>query len=157
MSVKFVMTGASAEVQNPELGNTTGIDTRQQIQPRADGGYYRYGLCADAARDLDLRWSDLRRSEMEDLRDFFQIHAVGTLNEFTYTDERGDAWTAHFLSTRFDARPVADDVAASSTFSTGGRTVPTTTRSGGVYELDLKLHLSARAGTPMPTPTPEPT
>ena len=146
MSVSFSLSGVTARVQNPDLNNQLNLDPHQVVQPKASGGFYRFALADSADTRRELKWSNLRLSELNDVQGFFRNQAQGTLNEFTFTDERNVAWAAYFLSATLDPVTVADEAASTGSFVTGGDTVPTTVRSGGFYELTIKLHL--RSGAP---------
>ena len=147
MSVTFAKDGTSAVLRNPDLDDKLDLDTHQVVQPKAGGGFYRYALAAAADKQRELRWSHLLRSELDALLSFFEFTAQGMLNEFTFTDERGGAWTAHFLNPTLDPVTVHDDAASTGTYATGGVTRPTTTRGGGYYSLAFKLHLATVATT----------
>ena len=159
MSVSFSLGGVTATVQNPDLNDQLNLDPHQVVQPKASGGFYRFAL-ADATDTLrELKWSNLRLSELNALQTFFNNQAQGTLNEFTFTDERGVSWAAYFLNATLDPITVADEAASIGSFVTGGETVPTTVRSGGFYQLTIKLHIrsgspSTSAATESPTSTP---
>jgi hypothetical protein len=143
MSVSFSRGGVTATVQNPDLNDQLNLDPHQVVQPKASGGFYRFALADATDTRRELKWSNLRLSELNDLSNFFENQAQGTLNEFTFTDERNVARAAYFLSATLDPVTVADEAASTGSFVTGGDTVPTTVRSGGFYELTIKLHLSS--------------
>jgi hypothetical protein len=150
MSVSFSLGGVTATVQNPDLNDQLNLDPHQVVQPKASGGFYRFALADVTDTQRELKWSNLRLSELNALQSFFSNQAQGTLNEFTFTDERGVAWAAYFLSATLDPITVADEPASTGSFVTGGDTVPTTTRTGGTYELTIKLHIR-NASTPPAT------
>jgi hypothetical protein len=159
MSVSFSLSGVTATVQNPDLDDKLDLDPHQVVQPKASGGFYRFALAAAADTQRELRWSNLRVSELNDLAAFFENQAQGVLNEFTFTDERGAQYAAYFVNAKLEPVTVSDDAASTGSFSTGGDMVPTTLRSGGFYALTVKLHL--RGGAPLtigptagPTSTP---
>jgi hypothetical protein len=129
------------QLQNPDLNDVLSIHSHQGVEQRADGKYYRYDLAAGMTVERELRWTELRRSERDNLASFYQDIVHGTLDPFTFTDERGGNWNAHFLNPDLEFATVADDRASATTFVTGGVSVPTTTRSGGVYACVIKLLL----------------
>ncbi|MGD1001853.1 MAG: hypothetical protein ABSA67_14255 [Candidatus Brocadiia bacterium] len=143
MSVSFSLGGVTATVQNPDLNDQLDLDPHQVVQPKASGGFYRFALADATDTRRELKWSNLRLSELNDVQSFFKNQAQGTLNEFTFTDERNVAWAAYFLSATLAPVTVADEAASTGSFVTGGDTVATTVRSGGFYELTIKLHLSS--------------
>jgi hypothetical protein len=163
MSVSFSLGGATITIQNPDLDDKLTLDPHQVVQPKADGGFYRYALAAATDAVRELKWSNLRLSELNDLTGFFNNQAQGALNEFTFTDERGAAWAASFLNATLEPVTITDELNAAGTFVSGGNTIPTSTRKLGFYELAVKLHIAAPTthgpteapATPAPV-TPEP-
>jgi hypothetical protein len=158
MSVSFALSGTTATVQNPDLDDKLGLDPHQVVQPKASGGFYRFALAAVTDSIRDLRWSNLRLSELQDLTSFYETTAQGTLNTFLFTDERGNNYDAYFLNPTLDPVTVADEQAWAGTFTSGGNNIPTTCRTGGFYSLTIRLHLkapttfsTAHATTPAPT------
>ena len=162
MSISFSLSGTTITVQNPDLDDKLDLDPHQVVQPKASGGFYRFALADATDTQRQLKWSNLRLSELNALKSFYNSTAGGTLNTFRFTDERGVNFDAYFLSTTLDPVTVADEAAFAGSFVTGGKTVPTTRRSGGFYELTIKLHLASPTSfsTPWatsPPPTEEPT
>ena len=166
MSVSFSLGGVTATVRNPDLDDRLDLDSHQVVQPKASGGFYRYALAAVADMQRELRWSSLSATELYDLRGFFQSYALGTLKTFLFTDERGNNFDAYFLTPVLDPVTVADEAQFAGSFDSGESEIPTTQRTGGTYELTVRLHLAspatfstAFATTPPPTraPTDEPT
>ena len=65
------------------------------------------------------------------------------MNDFTYTDHRGVAWTAQFLETQIDMTEVADLLSGSAdTFTIGAKTYPTTTRQKGIWATRLVMEVT---------------
>jgi len=166
MSVSFSLGGVTITVQNPDLDDKLDLDPHQVVQPKASGGFYRFALADAMDMQRELRWSNLRLSELNDLKSFYNATALGTLNTFLFTDERGQNFDAYFLSPTLGPVTVSDESQFPGSFTSGGNTIPTTRRSGGFYELTIKLHLKSPttfsteyATTPPPTsaPTGEPT
>ena len=156
MSVSFSLGEAGATVQNPDLEDKLGLDPHQVVQPKASGGFYRFALAAVTDTVRDLKWSNLRASELSDLRAFYNIQALGTLNTFLFTDERGLNWDAYFLNQTLDPVTVADEAQFPGSFDSGGREIPTTRRTGGFYKLTIRLHLKSPATFETPEATTPP-
>jgi hypothetical protein len=157
MSVSFCLGGTTATIQNPELDDKLDLDAHQGVQPKASGGFYRFALAAVMDTTRELRWSNLRRSELDDLTGFFEDTAQGALNTFEFRDERGQYFDAYFISGTLNPITVSDDGDETGSFSSGGKTIPTSTRSGGFYELTIKLHLASPTTFTTPAPTAAPT
>jgi hypothetical protein len=143
MSVSFASVGGGTKItiQNPDLGDKLDLDPHQVVQPKASGGFYRFALAAVTDTLRELKWSNLRLSELNDLISFFNTVAQGAVNEFTFTDERGVKWAAYFLNPTLEPVTVADEATAEGTFESNGVSIPTTTRAKGFYSLSAKLHL----------------
>lgn len=141
MSVTFAKDTTTVVLQNPDLGDRKTLVKGQAVERMADGRYVRFALSATDGVERELHWSNLRRSEYEALESFFKTTANGVLNDFTFTDERGTAYNAHFLDADFDAETVRDAVASSQKFTSGAVQYPTTTRTGGIYACSVKLKL----------------
>lgn len=137
--ITLTKNAVAVNLQNPDLNDLLSIHSHQGIEKRADGKYYRYDLAGGMTSERELRWTELRRSERDNLAAFYSSVVRGTLDPWTFTDERGVAWNAHFLNTELEFQSVADTSSAASTFVTGGVSVPTTTRSGGVYACAVRL------------------
>ena len=145
MSVTFAKDAVSLKIQNPDLGDLLAVRKQQAAARRSDGAFYRYALATGETHEREIGWSELRRWERDDLLGFFEDTAAGVLNDFIFTDERGTAWDAHFLNTNLEFITVHDDEASSSTFNNSDTSdesdYPTTTRSGGVYSVTVRLRL----------------
>ena len=161
MSVTFALEAVSVVLQNPDLGDRLDDNLGQVLAPRSDGQFYRYGLTSAARAEREIGWSNLRADELALLKSFFDSTAQGILNTFTFTDERGNSWTAHFLESVLSPVTVADAISGSaSTFTVGAKTYPTTKRTGGVYSVRVRLCLvssiAAATTTAGPVVTTEP-
>ena len=141
MSVTFEKGAVSVELQNPDRGDTLKSIMQQRIEPRSDGQYYRYSLADGAVHEREISWGELRLSEKNDLQDFFEDTADGVLENFTFTDERGTAWNAHFLDPDLAIVTVSDTVKSSETFTSDEIEYPTTTREGGTFSVRVRLRL----------------
>jgi hypothetical protein len=153
MSVSFSLNGTTITIQNPDLDDKTDLDPHQVVQPKADGGFYRYALAAAADMLRELKWSSLRLSELNDLTSFFVNQAQGSLVEFMFTDERGLVWAASFLNATLEPTTITDELNAAGTFVSGGKTIPTSTRKLGFFALAVKLHIAVPT-TEGPTAAP---
>jgi hypothetical protein len=147
MSVSLAYSSTTVTLQNPDLGDKAQSLKHQALARRADGSYARYAFASGQALEREMGWSALRRSEWEALKSFFETTVDGVLTAFTFTDERGTAWTAHFLDPELEAETVADGVSSSGTFTSGAVSYPTTTRNGGEYAVSVRLALTAIAAT----------
>jgi hypothetical protein len=159
MSVSFSLGGTTATIQNPDLDDKLDLDPHMVVQPKADGGFYRYALAAVTESLRELKWSNLRLSELNDLTGFFNNQAQGSLNEFMFTDERGVVWAASFLNATLEPTTITDELNAGGAFVSGGNTIPTSTRKLGFFALAVKLHIAVPT-TEAPTtaaPTAAPT
>lgn len=148
MSVVFrnAATAAEIEIQNPERGNTLGIDLRQVVNRTADGELNVYTLGPTETR-VKLEWQELRQSEKDALEAFWELTAQGAAVLFLYRDHSGAWWNARFLnpSLEFTER---DDCAASSTvFTSGAVEYPTTLREKGIWAVKVELVLTAQGST----------
>ena len=145
MSVKLVLGGTTVYLQNPDVANVLATEKVQVVNRSAAGDRYRYDRGVEILT-MQLRWSQLRDSEKVALRSFFEDTADGVLNAFTYTDHRGTAWDAYFVDSTLDFTEVADSQSgAASTFASGGVNYPTTTRTAGVWAVDVTLEVSVPA------------
>jgi hypothetical protein len=156
VSVSFSLGDVTIHVQNPDLDDKLGLDSHQVVQPKASGGYYRFALAAATDSTRDLRWSNLRLIELNDLQIFFENQAQGTLNTFLFTDERGNNCNAYFLNPTLDPVTISDEERFSGSFESGGNQIPTTQRTGGFYSLAIRIHLASPAtfSTPYATTPP---
>ena len=157
MSVSFSLGGVTKTIQNPDLDGKLDLDAHQVVQPKASGGFYRFALAAATDTQRELKWSNLRKSELDDLTSFFETTAQGALNTFRFRDERGRFFDAYFISGRLNPITVSDEGNETGSFSSGGKTIPTSTRTGGFYELTVKLHLASPTTFSTPRPTAAPT
>ena len=141
MSVQFTKGPITITLQNPELNDALAVRKKQALAERSDGKFYRYNLAETVVYERSLAWTELRRSERDNLANFFALIAYGVLYEFTFVDEQGVSWSAHFLDPNLEFMTVADANAGKTTFISGGYSYPTTTRSGGVFAASIRLRL----------------
>ena len=142
MSVRFVKGGVTIDIQNPDRTNTIKLEKSQVVNRSAAGDRYRYDRAVDV-QYMRLRWSELRESEKTDLETFFDVSADGVMNSFTFTDQRGTAWTAYFVDPELEFTERADATASATTFTSGGVAYPTTTRNKGVWSVECTLEVTA--------------
>ena len=145
MSVTLTYDATSVTIQNPDVQNVVAIEKAQCVRQSAAGDRYRYDRGVERML-MRLRWSQLRDSEKADLQSFFEDAADGVVNQFVYTDHRGESWDAYFASPAISFVEVADSQSgAASTFASGGVNYPTTTRTAGVWAIDVTLEVSVPA------------
>ena len=148
MSVTFAKAATTVKLQNPDVQNVLSIDKTQVVNRSAAGDRYRYDRGVDV-RTMRLHWGELRESEKAALESFFDTTADGVMNAFTYTDHRGIAWDAYFVEPALAFTEVADSQSgAAGTFQVDGATgaaYPTTTRTSGVWSVDVVLEVSVPA------------
>ncbi len=90
MSVSFSLGGVTATVQNPDLNDQLNLDPHQVVQPKASGGFYRFALADATDEQRELKWTNLRLSELNALQSFFEEPgAKGRSTSSTFCDERG--------------------------------------------------------------------
>ena len=165
MSVSFCLGGVTATIHNPDLDDKLDLDSHQVVQPKATGGFYRFALAAVADMPRELRWSNLSATELYDSGASTRRRPRHAQDLPLYRRARAQL---RRLFPHADAR--AGDRrgrgAFDGSFDSGGNEIPTTQRTGGTYELTVRLHLAspatfstAFATTPPPTraPTDEPT
>lgn len=127
-------------VQNPEPGNKRRAVMRGASGRTAGGVFFHYDKGVTTT-ELNLSWKELRDSERDDLEHFFLVHAQGPHVRFIFTDQRGKTWYARFLNQELEFTEVADQTKSATTFVSGGKTYPTSTRQKGVWAVDSQLEV----------------
>lgn len=141
MSVAFKYGATTIWLQNPERNDLLAVRKKQALAERSDGKFYRFSLADGQVYERRLAWPELRASERNNLRNFFEDLVNGVLENFIFTDEQGVLWNAHFLDPNLEFTTISDSRASTGTFTSGGVTHPTTTRTGGTYAVSVRLRL----------------
>jgi hypothetical protein len=140
MAVQFKSGATEVDLQNPDLGNELERERVQALGRTASGSPVVYDRGVAISR-LKLTWNELRESEKVALDSFFTTTVTAMQTSFTYTDQRGTAWTVRFAQPTLAWREVADQVNTTTTYVSGAVTYPTTTRQKGVWAVEVLLEV----------------
>jgi len=140
VSVVFASGVTEVELQNPDLNNVLRDAHRQTFGRMSSGQLYVYKKGSKISF-IEVAWSELRDDEKAAIRDFINTTVDASMNTFTYTDHRGDAWTARIVDNEHNFTEIADQRESSSSFTIDSATYPTTVREKGIWALRLVMEV----------------
>jgi hypothetical protein len=108
-TVSFTKGAASATLPAPARFPTSLVETGQARGRTAGGETYVYGL-GGTRHEAELEFRSLTSAQKSALADFFENHALGMKETWTYTDPAGGAFQARFAEPRLSFVKVAHDV-----------------------------------------------
>lgn len=141
MAVRFQKDATSVYLQNPVRGNNYERRKATALGRSAGGELYAYRKGINTKK-ITIEWEYLRNDERVALENFFFVTVDGPMETFTYTDHRGDSYTAQFLQDSIRFEEIDDEKDSSSTYTVGSTSYPTTTRRDPVWRASVEMELN---------------